>query len=582
MNRLQYWIFITLMILPLAGLHAENYYMSPGGDNGRSGLSPDLSWATMQYASSQMGAGDTLFIMGGTYSDDQYFHRTNGTGGAPGSPLVIKAYGDEVAIFQRTGRNDRHLNYYFYFYYGTDYVTIDGFSSLNPSDSLYIKLEGHEDASYAVRFLGATGGTNWCEHITVRGIEIDGDHEWDAPGGLLRYGIGTTFSRYVLIESNYIHHIYHATGDLPGGDGTDRAQGTGEAVYLLSTELSTVQKNTVKYVNHAGMAFGQYANPSDPVCRYNKIRYNRCDIYWGGGIYLFQNCEYNLVEGNVITHCGETTTKTKGAFYIAGSNNTVRRNVTYNPMAGALGMKGMRFEDFCYIVQNNLVYNNTFFGTQSDNLELVVKNTGANACADARMNDNFFANNIFYKSWGLTADVGSRAGELKLYLYDASAEHNWITPDQSGVSPASTHWGGNRFYHNLMRKDEHPADWNQVIIYAMDGDYGSIYTYSIADAQNNDPIAWRNNIGDIPQLLSEDPDAVYEGWWRIMPGSPCVDRGTIVDETNGAYVESLHPGYGWAGLDYSGTAPDIGAYETDLENPAPLSTPVQGRLQTGG
>jgi hypothetical protein len=46
-----------------------------------------------------------------------------------------------------------------------------------------------------------------------------------------------------------------------------------------------------------------------------------------------------------------------------------------------------------------------------------------------------------------------------------------------------------------------------------------------------------------------------------------------VYDDNGAYVESLHPGYGWGNLSYAGTAPDIGAHESNGENPTPLSGP---------
>ena len=250
-------------------------------------------------------------------------------------------------------------------------------------------------------------------------------------------------------------------------------------------------------------------------------------------------------------------------------------------MAGTLGMKGMRFDDFCYIVEENLVYNNTFFGGESHHIEMVLKNSGANSCANARVNNNVIANNILYKSWGLTNDVGNRAGELLLFLYDASAEANWIEPDQRDphVSPSSTNWGGNQFFNNCMRKDGYDADWGQTIIYVQDSDYGGQYTFSIADIHNDDPIAWQNNIGDIPQLFSENPDAYGTGWWHLSPTSPCVDRGRIIDDYNGAHVESLFPGEGWGNLTYLGTAPDIGAHESDGSNPAPLSAPNQNRLQ---
>ena len=352
------------------------------------------------------------------------------------------------------------------------------------------------------------------------------------------------------------------------------------AVYFESMENSVIRRNTMRYINHAAIAVGQYSSPSYPVSRFNKIQDNLLEVFWGGGIYIFQNSMYNLVEGNVITHCGETTTKTKAAFYVAGAHNTIRKNVTYCPIAGSLGMKGMRFDDFCYEVYSNYVYNNTFFGGQSEHLELVVKNTGINACADARLNDNVFANNIFYKSTGYTSDVGSRAGELKLYLYDASPEHNWIDPDQSGVSPATTHWGGNMFWNNCIRKDGHDADWNEVVVYAEDAEYGGIYTYSIDDIQSNDPVAWAANTGVDPQIASEYPDAYGMNWWYLQLQSPLIDRGMVVQDPNGSYVEELFPGQGWGNLGYLGTAPDIGAHESNGENPAPLSAPNQNRLKT--
>ena len=53
-----------------------------------------------------------------------------------------------------------------------------------------------------------------------------------------------------------------------------------------------------------------------------------------------------------------------------------------------------------------------------------------------------------------------------------------------------------------------------------------------------------------------------------------IDFGSIqVSDANGATVQGLYPGYGWGTLPYSGTAPDMGAYEFGGENPAPLSGP---------
>jgi hypothetical protein len=112
---------------------------------------------------------------------------------------------------------------------------------------------------------------------------------------------------------------------------------------------------------------------------------------------------------------------------------------------------------------------------------------------------------------------------------------------------------------------------------------GNTLTWSIAGIQALDPSAWFNNIGLDPLLLNEYPDAYgqFNGWWALRAGSPCIDAGARINDYVGAYVNSLYPGYGWGNLTYRGTAPDIGAYEVNGENPSPLSSPIQRRLGPG-
>lgn len=578
-------LVVTICLSVSIPLGAANYYLSPSGDDSRSGLSTTLAWATLAKAKTIMAAGDTLFIMGGTYTNAQKFWCESGEpGGTVGQPMVFKAYGDSKAIFQSTGNSGRQTNRYWYFYPGQDWVVIDGFSHLNPSDSLYIKLEGREDASYVIRFEGTA--SNRSEHIKIRGIEIDGNFPPPGAtyleGGLMRYAVGFTYGAMDTIESCYLHHVYHATGDIPPGDGTDRAQGTGETIFLMSCERVLVWKNTLGNANHAAMSVGKASDSASPS-RYIKTMYNKCENYWGGGLYYANATEYSLFEGNVVTHCGETTTKTKGPLYFAGPNNVARKNVTYTPHTDGMDASGGGFGGTCMIVDSTLVYNNTFFNCAGNSLKLLVNNTnGSFSCVDASCRDGIYANNIFYKSTGMTPDV-NRAAEIKLWLYDANEENNWIDPDVAGTLPSSTHFGGNKFYNNVIRKDGHDETWNQAIVYAQQPSMGSTLTWSIAQIQALDPSAWFNNIGLDPLLVNEFPDAYgqFNGWWALRAGSPCIDRGAQVNDYIGAYVNSLYPGYGWGNLTYRDAAPDIGAYEVNGENPSPLSNPIQHRLGPG-
>ena len=583
-------LVVTISLSFSIPLGAANYYLSPSGDDSRSGLSTTLAWATLAKAKTIMAAGDTLFIMGGTYTTAQSFYVENGTAGTVGHPMVFKAYGDSKAIFQHTNNNGRQTSKYWYFTPGQDWVVIDGFSYLNPSDSLYIKLEGREDASYVIRFEGTA--SNRSEHIKVRGIEIDGNFPPPgatySEGGLMRYAVGFTYGAMDTIESCYIHHVYHATGDIPPGDGTDRAQGTGESIYLMSCERVLIRNNTLGKANHALVEVSRLGT-SDPVSRYIKVINNMCENRWGGGLYFGHGTEYSLMEGNVVCGLAETTTKTKSAFDCSGSHLVFRKNVTWAYNGASIDLCAQRLVGYDFKVDSCLIYNNTFFNSESHNLFIGPFNDGTYSWDGASTNGNIIANNIFYKSHGLTTDVGNRAGEFKLYLHWANDAHNWIDPDQSPPpSPASTHWGGNRFFNNCIRKYAEKGDYDTLIIYSEDADYdgtlsGGNRIYSLAAIQAEDPIAWHDNITDNPGLASENPNSygVINGWWHLRPQSTCINAGAMINDTVGAYVNSLYPGYGWGNLSYSDARPDIGASESNGENPAPLSPPSQNPLKPG-
>jgi hypothetical protein len=566
------FLLVILFILALGyEADAANYYMKPTGNDASAGTSTGTAWITMARAATSMVAGDTLFIMGGTYTGTQYFYKTSGVAGTVGYPMVFKAYGDSKAIFQHSKNNGRQDSKFWTFYYGQDWIVIDGFSHLNPADSLYLKLECREDASYVIEFTGTVA--NNCEHIKIRGIEMDGDFPPTgatyAHGGLLRYGIGFVYCSMDTIESCYLHDAYHATGDIPPGDNTDYAQGTGELIYIHSSQRILIWKNTLGNSNHAALSVGKIGNTdSSPTSRYIKTMYNICDNSWGGGLYYDQNVDYSLFEGNVIIHGGETTNKTKGPLYFAGPHNTARKNVTYSTHAEAFDNSGGNFGTTCFRSDSNMVYNNTFFHSGGNSIKLLTNNTnGDYGCAGASVVDAVFANNILYRSTGVTPDVDGHYSEIKLYLRDANNTHNWVNPDVAGTLPSSTHFGGNEFYNNLIRKDGHDETWDQTIVYTQQASLGSTLHWSLAQIEALDPIAWHNNIGLNPLLSSEYPDVygLYNGWWELQAASPCVDAGAAINDTIGAHVNSLYPGYGWGNLTYYGSAPDIGADEYQFD-----------------
>jgi hypothetical protein len=566
----------AVLLAPLTAADATNYYLAPGGSDGNSGTSTAQPWGTLQSAGTRISAGDTLFIMGGTYSNAQYLQDEGGRlRGTASAPIVFKAYGDSPAVFVSTGPNPlgRWYRDYFMFTSGSsDYIVIDGFGSLPPYSPLYLRFEGHEETHNLIRFSGSS--SNYCEHITVRGVEIDGGHTSAFAGtgaDDVAVGLVVEYCRMSEFTDNYIHHIHHPTGPIAPGDGTERVQGSGHGIYVYSAELCLIQGNRIERCNHGAMEI-EIQRPSGHPARYMRIIGNVIEQHYGGGIYMPFNAHHNLVENNIITHCGETTDFGKPGIQLSGSENTVRGNVIYNPMNQPLRLEAQTAIGFNYITDNNLIYNNTFFGSRY-NLGILVKNISDPNCS---AEGNLFANNILYRSTGQVEDSGGREAEMTIDLYGANDQHNWCDPNANGCLPNGTHWGGNAFLNNLIRRNAEGGDYPRLVLWARDATYGGGWTeWSLPELSANDPTAWSGNIGLDPIIRSEDPDGygLTNGWWRLSEGSPAIDAGVPVNDNLGAYVESLYPGYGWSNRPYGGAAPDMGAYEFNGEDPSPLSGP---------
>ncbi|MGD8589678.1 MAG: hypothetical protein PVG22_12700 [Chromatiales bacterium] len=95
---MQYKLVFSLSVLLLLGIcdvQAENYYVdrehSLANDNNPG--SEELPWKTLVYAAKVAGAGDTVWVKAGIYTDGDV---VVGHSGAPGQELVFAAYpGDE-------------------------------------------------------------------------------------------------------------------------------------------------------------------------------------------------------------------------------------------------------------------------------------------------------------------------------------------------------------------------------------------------------------------------------------------------------------------------------------------------------
>jgi hypothetical protein len=606
------FLAVLFIILCSSAVNATNYYMKPTGNNASAGTSAALAWATLGRASGSMYAGDTLFVLGGCYhaiddsaSMDERQSFISVRSGTATHPIVIKAYGDSIAYFTNTGGvySTTYLTIT-----GEDYIVMDGWSHLQKTDSLYIVLEGHKplNAKGVQRAIEIGGSVaDPATGIKITGVEMNGNFPPNAivqnpfnlaygvrpvtEGGYLLRGVNIAWGECDTIISCYIHHIFWPTGDIPPGDGSNRAQGDAWSIFIDGgSKRIYVARNFLYNAGHSliimeqrGTTYPDY--PNQPM--YCKIVNNRLYNFWGAGLYVNINPEYNLIEGNIVCHAGETTTKTKDGMTVEGSNNTIRNNVVYAPhvsgvawsIVGELAVGGQA----CRRSYNNYMYNNMIFGCDGVSFHMQARNDDSYSCADAAAENNKIYNNIFYGSIGSTDNTSQRRPELLFFFACASNAHNWIYPDASGTSPATTNFGNNVFKNNIIRKSkttcpDNQVPWSEMIWFDGDDAYSNDnFQFSLPAAAAASPTAFSGNLELDPLITSEFPDAVglWSDWWHIKSNSPCFDAGTtsIVD-TIGDYVESLYPGYGWSSLPYVGAAPDIGPYELGVSTGTPTCT----------
>lgn len=138
------------------------YYVSPEGNNGYPGTM-DQPWKTLRFAASQLRAGDTLFIRGGTYQEVTKWQAS----GSPDAPITIQNYPDEQVI-------------------------IDGYDTIpyNTGGTWMFLVEG-----------------DW---YIIRGLEVTRSFDEGAIG---------VRGDHVIIENCFVHHNWAAGITMMGDDG---------------------------------------------------------------------------------------------------------------------------------------------------------------------------------------------------------------------------------------------------------------------------------------------------------------------------------------------------------------------------
>lgn len=284
---------------------ATTYHVSPTGNDGDSGLSPALAWATLQHAADVAIAGDSVIVHDGSY---QGFAAMDNSG-TMADPIVLTALGNSVLIDQPCAYNN-----------------LDGINVENVS---WVVIEGFEVAG-----MPRTGiRSALSDHVTIRWNTCTGNGEW---------GILTGFAEHCTIEHNTCsgsideHGIYfsnsaddpiirynhcfdnnangiHMNGDASlGGDGViGNAQVYGNVIHGNGAAggsgincdgvINSVFHDNLLYDNHAsGISLYQIDGgaPSTGNKVYNNTIINASDARWC--VNITELCTNNQVLNNIL------------------------------------------------------------------------------------------------------------------------------------------------------------------------------------------------------------------------------------------------------------------------------------------
>jgi hypothetical protein len=291
---------------------------------------------------------------------------------------------------------------------------------------------------------------------------------------------------------------------------------------------------------------------------------------FGGGLYLNDDTEYCLIEGNYFLRTGESIAYPKEAIQLSGNHITIRKNIFHTPFNVPLSVASQPTGAGgpVRLAHHNYIYNNTASECR-DVLMRIHQTSGV-------VQYNVFTNNLLY--YPVNEDYGPNPWRTF-----------WIAPGSSGwgIGNATSDWGYNTWLNNCM----YPGRSDPQSAVSVEG----IGEYQVSTLNASYPAHFSGNIQVDPQMFSAnietlttnaasplyrvgiapwsgnlggthgigEPDTCYGdwGWYKIKAASPCRDAGVAVSDPNGSYVRGTNANWGWSNLTYQGSAPDIGAYE---------------------
>jgi len=384
--------FVSLMLFTVTGTaSAADYYVATWGNNSNTGLSVDHAWKNPSYAVSKSNAGDTIYLVNGTWYNEHVVFANSGNASHPitltaynGTPVLdgVDKTGYGIYILDKSYINISNLaiqNYYYGIF--TD-------SNLDKVTEIHINFVNiSHTANSAVRF------GNYASYSSLENSVVS-DAGWN------------------------IISITGTFGDLTDPDG-------------YTHHISIINTTLLPPFGHSGIdIFGEvkYLNIFD------------CILHGDGGIFTHETPGWysNMSNFNISNNIIYGSTGNSLTMHVVDSvfyNNTLYDSANYGVYGGAyMDCLNLTFE-------NNLIYNSggSGFGIRGDNITYSNNHVYDSDDSDYRVNEG---NGTVRDAMGESFDVMSGSGgklvieftDGKVFTENGKETPRWYTDKSNYIA----------------------------------------------------------------------------------------------------------------------------------------------------
>jgi hypothetical protein len=551
-----------------------------------------------------------FFLVAISLSATDYYVATDGNDGDPGTlaePWLTPYYasqqataGDTVYIrggtYQTSPPYGYHINpvnsgtsgnYITFQNYNSENVYLGGpvggsVHLVNLVDKSYIKIDGIQngDRSKFWVIMSASNGNN-CSYNIIQNCIFDGSKSQGVPWKGIQVG-GYASGDYGSAEYNQILDCNFVNCGCAPAD----------IIYFVrgDTRYNLIQGCTFDGGSHNAIEF-QTAGVGE--IKWNIIRQNTIRNENHTGVNIYWDSDWNLVEDNVIYDCGDDyannscgTAEDRArprwnhpSITIGSSNVIFRRNRCYNN--GSL----MLVSGGAYATaSDNRIYHNTFHEPYTG---VYAESSGLDC------DGNIIKNNIFFN----TVEEGMD------HNVDQGNRINYVFNNQISTQAEAINWDGVSSGYDTVAEMEAsiPAQWSGNITTdpTFTNASGKDFTLQTGSPciDTGDWLTDTNGTGSGSTTLIVDDASYFCDGWNIITGDTIQLDGdattAVVTAINyGTDTLTLDTALTWSdnvgvGLAYKGTDPDMGAYEYDGASPptprhdAVLKSGVKTILKSG-